>query len=295
MNSVAPKKLSAVIPVGDYFLHKNNLKMILQHSISVDVELIIVLDRQSVEAYEDLRELIAELNIDVRITTSDAGNPGGARNIGIKLATSEWISFWDCDDEPNASSVLSLIDSPSTTDYQILIGSYESIFGETRNSRIISGNKRNWQIELGLNPGIWRFVFNREFLKNSWFPEARMGEDQLFIQRVLNSNPNVFLSEAIIYGYRSDVPNQLTSRQSNLNDLTMINRKALYEFLPKGEYKLLVRTMIIRQLLTISRNTNLHKHSRFPYFMKALVWLVLNPKIFCQLIKVIFNEHQNKE
>jgi glycosyltransferase involved in cell wall biosynthesis len=288
MISDVPKKLSAVIPVGDYFLHKNNIKKIMQHSISVDVELIIVLDRQSVEAYEDLRELIAELNIDVRITTSNSGNPGGARNIGIKSATSEWITFWDCDDEPNVSSVLYLIDSLKATDYQILIGSYESIFGDTRNSRIISGKKRNWQIELGLNPGIWRFVFNREFLKNSCFPEARMGEDQLFLQRVLNSNPKVFLSKAIIYGYRLDVPNQLTSRQSNLNDLTMINRKALDEFLPKGEYTLLVRTMIMRQLLTISRNGNLHKYSRFSYLMKALIWLVLNPKIFCQLIKEIF-------
>jgi glycosyltransferase involved in cell wall biosynthesis len=287
MISDVPKKLSAVIPVGDYFLHKNNIKKIMQHSISVDVELIIVLDRQSVEAYEDLRELIAELNIDVRITTSNSGNPGGARNIGIKSATSEWITFWDCDDEPNVSSVLYLIDSLKATDYQILIGSYESIFGDTRNSRIISGKKRNWQIELGLNPGIWRFVFNREFLKNSCFPEARMGEDQLFLQRVLNSNPKVFLSEAIIYGYRLDVPNQLTSRQSNLNDLTTINRKALDEFLPKGEYALLVRTMIMRQLLTISRNSNLHKYSRFSYLMKALIWIVLNPKIFCQLIKEI--------
>lgn len=295
MNSVTPKKLSAVIPVGDYFLHKDNIKMILQHSISVDVELIIVLDRQSVEAYEELRELIAELNTDVRITTSDAGNPGGARNIGIKLATSEWISFWDCDDEPNASSVLSLIDSPSTTDYQILIGSYESIIGETRNSRIISSKKRNWQIELGMNPGIWRFVFNRKFLKNSFFPEARMGEDQLFIQRVLNSNPKVLLSEAIIYGYRLDVPNQLTSRQSNLKDLTMINRKTIDEFNPKGKYALLVRTMIIRQLLTISRSSTVRKYNRFSYLMKALTWLVLNPRIFCHLIKEIFSDHQNKE
>jgi glycosyltransferase involved in cell wall biosynthesis len=287
MNSDVPKKLSAVIPVGDYFLHKNNIKKILQQSISVDVELIIVLDRQSEEAYEDLRGLIGELNIDVRVTTSRAGNPGGARNNGIKLATSEWISFWDCDDEPNVSSVLYLIDSLKATDYQVLVGSYESVLGDTRNSRIISSKKRNWQIELGMNPGIWRFVFSRKFLKNSFFPEARMGEDQLFIQRVLNFNPKVFLSEAIIYRYRLDVPNQLTSIQGNLNDLMMVNTMAFDELIPNNEYELLVRTMIIRQLLTISRISNVHKHSRFSYLMKALIWLVLNPRICFQFIKEI--------
>lgn len=290
ISSMKPEKaarLSAVIPITNYFQHKDNIKKIIHDASSMEIELILVLDQESNQAFENLTALLKMSKGLGLVIPSDSGNPGGARNAGLVCATAEWVTFWDCDDEPQIFEIFKLIASSKRFDNQVLVGSYQikSMKDESLNSRIT--HKNNWKIDLGLNPGIWRFVFRRDLVIDIRFPEASMGEDQIFLQRVFTKEPEVFLSQIVTYTYRINVPNQLTGQRLNLNDLVSVNKVAIREYNPKTRYSKILRTMIIRQLLTLAQNKSLGRFERLAYLAKALILLVRHPTILIKLFMLI--------
>jgi glycosyltransferase involved in cell wall biosynthesis len=280
-------RLSAVVPITNYFQHKENIEKIIHDASSMDIELILVLDQESNQAFENLTALLKMSKGLGLVIPSDSGNPGGARNAGLVCATAEWVTFWDCDDEPQIFEILKLITSSKRFDNQVLLGSYQikSMKDESLNPRII--DKNNWKIDLGLNPGIWRFVFRRDLVKDIRFPEARMGEDQIFLQRVFTKEPEVFLSQIVTYIYRINVPNQLTGQRLNLKDLVNVNKVAIREYNPKTRYSKILRTMIIRQLLTLAQNKSMGMLERLAYLAKALILLVRHPTVLIKLFMLI--------
>jgi glycosyltransferase involved in cell wall biosynthesis len=286
MNSVRAQKLSAIVPITNYFQHKSNIEKIIRDSAQMGVELILVLDRESSQAHEDLTALLKKSKGCGLVIENDSGNPGGARNAGLVCATAEWITFWDCDDEPLISKIFELILSSARTENQVLVGSYQtrSIKEKEATSQIL--NVDSWEIDLGLNPGIWRLVFSRNLVDNIRFPDARMGEDQIFLQRVFAKEPQVSLSKVVTYVYRTNVPNQLTGEQQNLKDLIHVNQIAIHEFDRSSKHSMIPRTMIIRQLLTLSQSASLSMLERLTYLAKSGISLARNPIIFMRLVKI---------
>jgi glycosyltransferase involved in cell wall biosynthesis len=283
-------KLSAIVPVNNYFQHRSNIEKIIHDCVSLEIELILVLDRQSSEASEDLRALFKKSDGYGLVIACDSGNPGGARNAGLICATAEWITFWDCDDEPRVSKIFEMILSSSEAKNQVLVGSFQikSLEGETSTIRILDLN--NWDIDLGLNPGIWRFVFRKDLIEDTRFPDARMGEDQIFLQRVISKEPDVLISHIVTYVYRTNVPNQLTSELVSLKDLVGINIIATQEFKPRTKYSRISKTMIIRQLLTLSKSESMEPLVRLTYFARAIILLAGDPKILFRLVKLTFEK-----
>jgi glycosyltransferase involved in cell wall biosynthesis len=290
MKSEKVTNLSAIIPIKNYFQHKVNIEEIIHDSVLMDIELILVLDQETGQAFEDLTALLKMLKAQGLVITSDSGNPGGARNAGMVCATAEWVTFWDCDDRPQISKIFEMILGSKVTDKQVLIGSYQSKSHKDEDSKNHILDESNWKIDLGLNPGIWRFVFRRDFISTIRFPDAKMGEDQVFLQRVLNKEPKVFFSQVVTYVYRTNIPNQLTGERANLIELVQINQTMKDEFIPQIKYSIVARTMIIRQLLTLFKSENLGNLTRLSYIVKAIISLTRNPLIAINLIKIILEK-----
>jgi glycosyltransferase involved in cell wall biosynthesis len=279
--------LSAIVPITNYFQHKSNIEGIINYAALMEIDLILVLDQESAQALENLTALLEKSKGRGLVIPVDSGNPGGARNAGLVRATTEWVTFWDCDDEPLISQIFEMISSAKSVKNQVLVGSYQimSLKDESLTTRVL--DESNWKIDLGLHPGIWRFVFWRDLIVNIRFPEARMGEDQIFLQRVFTKEPRVFLSQIVTYIYKTDIPNQLTGQRLNLKDLVYVNKIAVSEFNSRNKYSKISRTMIIRQLLTLSQSEDLGKVARLSYFINAIVSLSKNPTIFIKFIKLI--------
>ena len=89
MKPEGPQNLSAIVPVNNYFQHKNNIKRIIHDCVSLEIELILVLDRESNEAFVDLTALFNESDGCGLVIECDSGNPGGARNAGLICATAQ--------------------------------------------------------------------------------------------------------------------------------------------------------------------------------------------------------------
>jgi len=285
MSPVTTSDLSAIIPVGDFIEHKENITRIIQQSTEAGIELIIVIDNQDQSVFVDAISLFRDLKGNGSIIRSESGNPGGSRNLGLSRATRKWVTFWDCDDAPDATQVVEMTSNQGVAECDVLIGSYEvqNLLNLRVNEHKIELN--HWKIDVGLNPGIWRFVFKREFVVNLSFPDLKMGEDQVFLQRVFSKTPHVCVSQLTVYRYRINVPGQLTSGKSNINSLIEANQLALEEYRLLSTKSRTIDAMLIRQFLTLSKYSSSLKTSA-GYLLSALYLLVKNPKILLRLSSI---------
>lgn len=187
-------------------------------------ELIVVHDIDDLETAKELVDhLERRVTCKYLYVEKHYGSPGAARNAGLKLATCEWVMFWDSDDIGVVASIdswLSQVDVEKTdlevfrfTKCNVLNG------GELEHSswgQDFDENFFNWLIE----PGIWRCIFRRTTVSDLVFPEILMGEDQVFILDVLGKGIIPTFSRLNVYKYYLGVPGQLTNSKEAIESIT---------------------------------------------------------------------------
>jgi glycosyltransferase involved in cell wall biosynthesis len=277
--------LSVIVPIGNFEDHLSSITAIIEGARDIHAELILVIDSQPNSVQTLAESLLAQLRADGSVATVECKNPGGARNKGLGLATKDWVAFWDCDDLPNPTGFLEMVLRAEKSDCTMAIGSYEvqtSSTGQIVNEPI---SRKTWQIEIGLNPGIWRFAFKRDLISSTNFPNLSMGEDQIFVQRILAKNPRVLIYEESVYKYMVGIQNQLTSIASKILDLAEANRIAKLEFSSNGAYNQVIKIMIARQSLTLSLQNNLTSIFRLKSLTRALKYFTFHPGISLKILK----------
>jgi len=250
--------ISVVIPTSEYETNRRNISELILKAGSINADVVLVLDSCGVDDFEDAKNLAESLNVKVKVVSTNSRNPGGARNSGLQLCRSQWIVFWDSDDDPVQTALLEMINAAEENSCSIAIGGYREIivgspfdlYKHGKSSEKLNVN--NWQFEVGVSPGLWRFAFKSESLKGIDFPDLRMGEDQVFLQRVFHDIQNIYFSSETVYQYRIGSASQLTYGNKNLNELTSAitlgNKELRYV---DREYRRLARIMLIRQCITL--------------------------------------------
>jgi glycosyltransferase involved in cell wall biosynthesis len=215
------KELCAVMCVNDYSIAEKSISFVLSQIPTFVFDFIIVLDSDSIDSESKLRKQISLLGLEssVNVLLSKAGNPGGARNIGLLESRSLWTTFWDSDDLPHIESILSLLNQTDSINTDICVGSYTSVeISEDDSERVIKNIVTRSKSDLIADLGIWRIIFKTEFIKNLKFIELRMGEDQIFLYSVLNMNPKILFSDIPIYTYYKNSISGLTSNRTSFLD-----------------------------------------------------------------------------
>ncbi len=250
--------LSIVIPTIDYPLNRSNIEYLLASAKRIRAEVILVLDSCAHGDFEDACRLAESKSDWLKVVQTNSQNPGGARNIGLQNCTSPWITFWDSDDKPYPHELVAMIQIAEKNGCDVAIGRYvekveRNLFQNSEkasSSQIL--NEKNWQVEVGLSPGIWRFAFRFRVIENTTFPELRMGEDQVFIQRVFKNDIPVYLSEKIVYEYRIGSSHQLTANKLNLEELLLATDISINEYSNVDKkFREIAKIMIIKKCLTL--------------------------------------------
>lgn len=204
-------------------------KWIKEVSVCPQFEIIIVHDYSDGKNGSELESICKQYK-NVLFIDGHFGNPGSARNAGLKIAQGTRVTFWDCDDEPNVANFSSLIESSKTTNPDICFGSYTTL-NEKSGSKIDSpcwsdSTEKNLKI-VAQNPGIWRIVFARDLLEGIAFQPLRMAEDQIFICEAVLKARSIEFQENRIYTYCTGSPGHLTSNPMALQDLLPALKKTI--------------------------------------------------------------------
>jgi len=249
--------LSAIVPVSFGLSDSRNLESWLSTIKQFRIHVVLVLDAPDEKLSRIQKELKLNFsNNQVTITNVSFGNPGAARNEGIRFAKGDWIAFWDSDDLPNVEQTKNLVAIHGSKDFDLLVQDY-SIKSNPQNSihhiKIVNGENSDLLDNLSFNPGIWRLIFRKDSIQNILFPTLLMAEDQLFIAEFEPWKRRILYTGVENYQYFKGVAGQLTSNSEAISDLifstnALISKIVDFEFDKVG--KVFLSNMLFRQITT---------------------------------------------
>lgn len=220
--------------------------------------IIIVEDGSTDDTLIQLIQLINASASDVNLISGNFGGPGQARNAGMALCTSAYLAFFDSDDENFGGERMELLmEIAETAGTQIVGGGFE--VREVHTDQIFRHSAPESLLDaLEGNPGIWRFLFRREFIvENSLqFSEGKMGEDLLFLLDCHLAGGTYTAFNESIYRYRVGELNQATNspraRMSLLLLLVELERR--FDAAAKKADKRLIALLWLRTLISALKN-----------------------------------------
>ena len=144
-----------------------------------------------------------------------SGTPGKPRNIGIEMASGDYIMFIDHDDFYSDDACEILYNKISKEGVDIVSGIYNFVHDtdiKPLHDKRIFENKSEFKVKniaekeelLTLPPVVWSKIFKRSFImdNNLRFPVGVLAEDLIFLSTaLLKANGIIFLDHAI-YNYR---------------------------------------------------------------------------------------------
>jgi len=282
--------ISAIIPISGF---PNGLKQIttwISDPNLSDFEVIMIVDSSSKDLSFQIDAIAKNLRHakKVSILKSNSRNPGGSRNLGLKAATGSWITFWDCDDVPNPTKYLEMVKQAQIQGADVALGAFSVKTEEAKKLHLIeSDNRRDILQNVALNPGLWRFAFRKELVKNFTFPELRMAEDQMYLAAVLSESRQIMASNEHIYEYWLYQSGQLTKNKGALADLNTAIGHFKRKYLENRCPEFLI--ILVRLSLTSLRKGDLRsKKTAFITLVKvALLDLRTIPLITRTLVKIL--------
>ncbi len=184
-------KISVIIPVYNSSTYLRKCLDSVVNQTLKDIEIIVINDGST----DDSKNIIGEYTVKYKnIIFIDQENKGigKTRNIGIKKATGEYITFVDSDDYIKENMLEEYYKYAKKHNFDLVIGSYikkinnkEIIF---ENNKFKTGNvKTTPQILYLIEYGPWAKLYKREMLINNniYFDEKRKYEDMPFVSKAL--------------------------------------------------------------------------------------------------------------
>lgn len=166
---------------------KKSLESILNQTFT-DYEIIIIDDGSTDKTVE-----IIQNYVDYRIKLLHAPRlkaPGLVRNIGLEIASGEYILFLDGDDWYVDNTCLERLDKGCQGEDIVY---FDFIFGREGRKQMSHDNRL-------IYCACWNKAWRREFIKNMRFPTDRVGEDLALLCYALDKQPKEgILSELIVH------------------------------------------------------------------------------------------------
>lgn len=247
--------LSIITPVGRMAGKLDRLKEFLQEAVKLEVEVHVIHDHIDEETCDEIQELMQDISSkSIRFHDMKSGGPGAARNLGLSHATGKWVTFADSDDLMNVNRILKVIESLTNDDYDVIISQFEFVSSSNRKTKSSMITSENFTI-IANQLGIWRWLIKAERANAVRFPEIYMGEDQVYVSRLLPHLEKIGISREITYSYFNDQPGQLTSSSKFNYQLIDVMREILID-LPDSSKKVgeLRIKMISRQFISYTKD-----------------------------------------
>lgn len=208
-------KISVIIPVHNTGKYLKKCLDALSHQTYNNMEIIIIDDASTediksiVDLYDNIIFFRSEINL----------KPGGARNLGISLATGKYISFCDSDDWPDLNLYSKCVETMDKTDAEIgmytLVRSYDCpidppIYKCKYDEEIIINGEIAFRIVTGeydmgvkVIPPVTNRIIKKSFLDsfNIKFKENLYYEDLLFTTETLLSAKKVVCIPNVKYNH----------------------------------------------------------------------------------------------
>lgn len=207
-------KVSVILPVYNVENYiKKSLDSIINQTFNLnDIEVIMVDDCSTDNSGEIIDEYASKYdNFRAIHLDENSGAAGKPRNVGLNIASSDFVMFLDSDDcfVENALEIL-LNKIRQDDELDIVLGGYVNIYDKKQEIILpFKGNEDKYfvntlnEFDLAkMNPAISSKIFRKDFLirNNIIFPEGIPGQDLVFfLNSFFNSSKILSLNDFIVY------------------------------------------------------------------------------------------------
>ena len=203
-------KISVIIPVHNTQEYLPMcMESILGQTMS-DIEVILV-ENASTDNSLELCHKYAASDSRVKVIHSDVGDLSSARNIGLELATSEYVAFVDSDDTLQLDTYETLYGFAKQNDLDLVYFNHVQIFDdrppkytfkETGDSIVLTPKRLLMKQFMHKAPvHACTMVVRRKLFDNLRFPEFMYYEDRAFTYLLINSCQKVGYIDKAFYNY----------------------------------------------------------------------------------------------
>ncbi len=250
--------MGVVIPTNRIEDFAPQMSIWIADSLKLGIQVAVVVDTRETINKVDIENILGiQTNELLVIVIGDYRSPGLARNAGMAAIDSKWVCFWDCDDVPNPENMLNGIRKSDSRNVEIFVGSYEIQIvqsSEIPELKILKKPCLGNLDEIFMEPGIWRFAFNRSLNEIPTFLNLRMGEDQVFLASMDLGSKKLCFSERSVYRYIQHAKGSLTTDSDAWRDLqNTINSLYGRMNLHRGKNRRLLWISITNQVIAFVR------------------------------------------
>lgn len=205
------KKVTIIVPVfnGENYIQKCIDSVVNQTIGFKNIELVVIDDNSSDSTKEILTKNLKKHKFTVVFLKQNSGKASTPRNIGIELATTEYMMFLDSDDWLHPNAIKTLIKTVDKEKSDFIVGKTIKVTdnGMTAHAEFVS-YKNRFNVSPFNIPYLFyhmgpqsKIIRSSIILENNLrFPEMKFGEDKIFFLNVLLKCNNVTtLNEPICY------------------------------------------------------------------------------------------------
>jgi glycosyltransferase involved in cell wall biosynthesis len=263
----------------------DNFKKMVEDISHHSIQLIVVHDIGDNKTGHEL-QMILENNTNTKLIEGNYGSAGDARNAGLELADADWIGFWDSDDKPEVKQCLDLLAKIKKEQNLVGYGNFSKI-STTSNKLQKSNDSLNAEgainsMKLFKNPGIWRWIFASEVLKNTRFPNLKLGEDVCFLFSTLQKVEKITTSNQVIYKYYVGDPLQSTELWKNDTRIFLVIKFMNENFISNQKNQNIAFGLLVNQFYSsLKLDKLLYKAISIKLFISILSKMNFTEKKLC--------------
>lgn len=204
--------ISIIVPIYNAEKYiKNCIDSVLNQDYS-DFELLLIDDGSKDESLTIIRDY-AQMDSRIKVTSQKNQGVSCARNTGINLATGDYITFLDSDDQYRPNFLSRMLEAINKTNADLVISGFinipsgEEITKATQIYNTVSEIEKDYVFfrETGLLNVPWNKIFRRSLITKLFPSNVSLGEDLLFVYDYLaNCNKVCFICDCL---YLYTIPN----------------------------------------------------------------------------------------
>ncbi|MGF2145769.1 glycosyltransferase family 2 protein [Vagococcus fluvialis] len=211
--------LTVIIPVfnGENYIESTVNSVLYQ---TTNCKILIINDGSEDKTHE-ICESLSLKNINIKYIRTENKGVSSARNLGIKMCETEYLSFLDADDSYEPKFVEKMLNKITESNSDVCYcgsNDVDQVNKKIKKMKFSSKNILENYLKNKTTPNTNSWIIRKRYLneRNLEFDNGNnFGEDMIFFSRLLISEPKIVFVNEPLTNYNIDIPNSLSKDSSN--------------------------------------------------------------------------------
>lgn len=206
MIPVDKARISVIIPCYNGWKYIQKCFEHLENQSVLPYEVIVIDDCSTDDSFQRIEDYskVSKLNIILQRNITNSG-PGKSRQLGISVASGQYLSFCDSDDWFEKDFVESIQNAVNGNQPDLILFDNYIVFEDgkryrqNRTAHMKNANKNDFLIESNLS--LWRIVAKAELFQNLTHVDLRHEEDSVLVIQLLSKASSIDVIDNAYYNY----------------------------------------------------------------------------------------------